>query len=184
MFPITVQTVSRMWYEEFIREVFHYFLAESRHVDCPLTHGSSNQAMSVSEGYVPWQRGTGRKLVGFLPPSRTPVLGGPGRERPTNWLKMETKNFWRDAGRMKAGNQNLATQMCVRMLELCSTGLENQGKKVGSSKSQMYCFLDKSNFLAVSDRSFLGGSCFITVNVKSCLADSQQHSYLIYQWKF
>lgn len=42
-----------MQYEELIGEVFHYFLAESRHVDYPPAHGSSNQAMSVSEGYVP-----------------------------------------------------------------------------------------------------------------------------------
>lgn len=157
---------------------------ESRHVDYPLAHGSSNQAMSVSEGYVTWQRGTGRKLGWLFSLPVKLQFWEDQKERPTNWPKMGTKRFWCDAGRMRAGNQNLARQMCVRMLELCSTGLENQGKRVGSSKSQMYCFLDKRNFLAVSDNSFLGGSCFVTVNVKSCLAASQQHSYLIYQWKF
>lgn len=78
---------------------------------------------------------------------------------------------------MKAGNQNLARQMYIRVLELCSTGLENQGKRVGSSNSQMYCFLDKSNFLAVSDSSFLGGTCFVTVNVE--LLGSQPAAQLL-----
>lgn len=98
------------------------------------------------------ERNGERTVVAFLPHSKTPVLGGPGRERPTVWPKMGTKHFWCDAGRMKAGNQNLARQMCMRILELCSTGLEYQGKRVGSSKSQMCCSLDKSNFLA--DSSF------------------------------
>lgn len=96
---------------------------------------------------------------------------------------METKHLCCDAGRTKAGNQNPLRQMCMRMLELCSTGLENQGQKVGSSKSQMCCLLDKSNFLAVSDSSYLGWSCFIAANEKSFLAASQKYSYLFYQWK-
>jgi len=69
----------------------------------------------------------------------------------------------------------------MTVLELCSTGLENEGKKVGSSKSQMYCFLDKSNFLAVSGSSYFRGSCFVSANERSCLADGHQHDYLIYQ---
>lgn len=54
-------------------------------------------------------------VVTFLPQSKTPVLGGPGREI-HHWPKMGTKYFCYDAGRMKAGNQNLARQMCMRML--------------------------------------------------------------------
>lgn len=143
----------------------------------PLAHGSSNQAMSVSEGCVPWQRGTGRDLLFSLTVRLQSSEDLEERDQPG------TKHVWCDAGRMKAGTQNLARQIHMRMLDFCSTGLENQGKRVGSSKSQMCRFLDKSNFLAVSDSSFLGGSCFVTVNVKSCLAASQKHSYLICQWK-
>ena len=125
-----------------------------------------------------------RIVVAFLLHSAAPVLGGPGRQGPTIWLQMGMKHLCCDAGRMKAGNQNPLRQMCMRMLEMFSTGPENRGKKVGSSKSQMCCFLDKTNFSAVSDSSYLGGSCFVAANEKSCLASGHQHSYLIYQWKF
>lgn len=60
---------------------------------------------------------------------------------------------------------------------------KNRAKRLVPRRTNCAVFQTKSLFSAVSDSFYLGGSCFVAANEKSHVAASQQHSYLIYQWK-
>lgn len=141
---------------------------------CLLQAGTACTLRQIGCPLRPVQRNWERTAVAFLLHSAAPALGRTyhqaadgGQASSLWWWKGED---W-EPEPMEAGVSKDALVVWKK----------KQGKKVGSSKSSPT--VKTSIFSAVRDSFYLGGSCSVATNESSCFVASQQHNYLIYQWK-